>query len=221
MSFLLLRNGLENDDYSEEYLLDSGRAGPPASIDSFLVSEILKSDYMIDDLMELCEFEPDQKWRLVYQASRDGYGADDFHAHCDGIGQTLTVIQSTTGNIFGGYTEAEWDESGCYKRDPCAFMFSLTNQDDEPVKMNLIQEKSAKTAIWCGPKCGPTFGSNDLDIADEPSVNNCRSILGCVYRHPKYSNGSYKSKTFLAGEFHFQVSEIEVYEKLNTYRMPS
>ena len=44
---------------------------------------------------------------LLYRASRDGWGASNFHSCCDNKGPTLTVIKS--GNyIFGGYTEHEW-----------------------------------------------------------------------------------------------------------------
>ena len=44
---------------------------------------------------------------LLYRASRDGWGASNFHSCCDNKGPTVTVIKS--GNcIFGGYTEHEW-----------------------------------------------------------------------------------------------------------------
>ena len=45
--------------------------------------------------------------KLLYRASRDGWGASNFHSFCDNKGPTVTVIKS--GNyIFGGYTEHEW-----------------------------------------------------------------------------------------------------------------
>ena len=44
---------------------------------------------------------------LLYRASRDGWGASNFHSCCDNKGPTVTVVKS--GNyIFGGYTEHEW-----------------------------------------------------------------------------------------------------------------
>ena len=45
---------------------------------------------------------------LLYRASRNGWGASNFHSCCDNKGPTVTVVKS--GNyIFGGYTEQHWD----------------------------------------------------------------------------------------------------------------
>ena len=51
-----------------------------------------------------CEY----RWKLLYRASRDGYSCESFHSHCDNKGPTLVVIRSTKGNIFGGYSDADW-----------------------------------------------------------------------------------------------------------------
>ncbi len=48
------------------------------------------------------------RWKLLYRASRDGYSCESFHSHCDNKGPTLVVIRSTKGNIFGGYSDADW-----------------------------------------------------------------------------------------------------------------
>jgi hypothetical protein len=50
----------------------------------------------------------DQRWKLKYRASRDGFDASDFHSHCDVIANTLTIIEVKSGNVFGGFTEQEW-----------------------------------------------------------------------------------------------------------------
>ena len=49
---------------------------------------------------------------LLYRASRDGWGAANFHSCCDNKGPTVTVIKSRN-YIFGGYTEENWDYR-CY-----------------------------------------------------------------------------------------------------------
>ena len=47
-------------------------------------------------------------YALIYRASRDGWGAANFHLRCDGKGPTVTVVKC--GNyIFGGYTELNWE----------------------------------------------------------------------------------------------------------------
>jgi hypothetical protein len=41
---------------------------------------------------------------LLWRGSRDGFRAGDCHGRCDGHAPTLTLIQDTEGNIFGGFT---------------------------------------------------------------------------------------------------------------------
>ncbi len=86
-------------------------------------------------LVELCGFPKDQSWQLKYKASIDGFKASDFHTKCDGIANTLTVIKSENGNVFGGYTEKEWHSKGEYVTDPSALIFSLVNKDEKPFKV--------------------------------------------------------------------------------------
>jgi len=49
---------------------------------------------------------------LIYSASRDGFEADQFHSKCDKNPNTFIIIQSTNGNLFGGYTEQSWSGNG-------------------------------------------------------------------------------------------------------------
>jgi hypothetical protein len=46
---------------------------------------------------------------LLWRGSRDRCYASDFHRHCDGHANTLTVMLDTKGNIFGGFTPVEWE----------------------------------------------------------------------------------------------------------------
>jgi hypothetical protein len=48
-----------------------------------LKSELLKSEQQYLELIQLCEFSPNDKLSLLYRAARDGFGSDDFHAKCD------------------------------------------------------------------------------------------------------------------------------------------
>ena len=81
----------------------------------FKDSVILSSDQgqtLINWLMETRAFTNTNE-ELLYRASRDGWGASNFHSCCDNKGPTVTVVKS--GNyIFGGYTEETWD-CRCYK----------------------------------------------------------------------------------------------------------
>ena len=47
------------------------------------------------------------KWNLCYRASRDGWGAQDFHRFCDNKGPTVVLIK-VNNYIFGGFTDQNW-----------------------------------------------------------------------------------------------------------------
>jgi hypothetical protein len=63
----------------------------------------------------------------LYKASDPGVGfsAAKFHSLCDNKGPTLTLIQTTAGHIFGGFTNLSWDSSGSYKNETDSFIFSV------------------------------------------------------------------------------------------------
>lgn len=165
------------------------------------------------DLFELLGYTVAERFNLLYKASVDGFEAENFHKYCDNVPNTLTIVKTSNGCIFGGFTTAVWDKSKQYKVDENAFIFSLCNQHNRPVKMKISPERE-HTAIYCS--CGPTFGSGqDLYIADCANANtNSFSNLGYSYKHPKYEYQSVEAKKFLAGEHNFQVEEIEVFQKL-------
>ena len=155
-------------------------------------------------------FPLNNSWTLIYQASKDGFSSNEFHSMCDGFLATLTVIKSENSNIFGGYTEADWSGSGEYKYDSKAFLFSLVNAYNTPVKMNI---SNPSYAIYSNPSYGPTFGYNqDLYIPDQSNSNNGYSNLGYSYKIPNFlTYGTEKAQSFLAGSYNFLTTEIEVY----------
>jgi hypothetical protein len=42
-----------------------------------------------------------KRWRLLWRDSRDSFRATEFHRHCDGRVNTLTIIRDTNGSVFG------------------------------------------------------------------------------------------------------------------------
>jgi hypothetical protein len=147
---------------------------------------------------------------LLYRGSRDGFGAADFHAKCDDKGATVTIVKSTEGYIFGGYSDQSW-EGKDYKRKSscCAFLFSIVNPAGlAPMKLHLTGTLNGE-AVYFDSHRGPVFGSGyDLAICDNcNTVKNSFSNLGGSYTLPP---GQF-SRTFLAGSFPFLVAEIEVF----------
>jgi len=150
--------------------------------------------------------------KLLYRASRDGWQAAVFHRLCDDKGPTVTIVKtSSNGRIFGGYTSASWaaSDSGGYKYDPEAFLFSLVNgiQLQRPVKLEM--RRGNRCSIYCVAGYGPTFGmGHDLYVSDSANSSGSNSSgLNYSYVAPT----GHHFETFLAGAKRFIASEVEVY----------
>jgi hypothetical protein len=94
-------------------------------------------------LLKLYEFSTKDKWSLLYRGSRDGFEPNEFHSRCDGKSPTLTIYKAKESSyIFGGYTTGVWHQLDEFISDSNAFLFSLTNKDNEPCKMNIDPNQS-------------------------------------------------------------------------------
>ena len=168
-------------------------------------SAIINFKEMIE-LEKLCGLKIIGK-RLLYRASVDGYASTDFHRKCDNTPNTLTVIKSEHGHVFGGFTPLTWDGSG-NKTDAKTFLFSLINKEAKPEKM-VKNTSVAKRSIYCGSRYGPVFGTgNDIIIGSKYNeANTCNSNPSETFI---YSN--VKSNDLFAGSEYFKVIDMEVYQ---------
>jgi hypothetical protein len=180
-----------------------------------LKSKIVSDLELETELLRVCEFSSStsDKWQLLYRASDHGYEARDFHAKCDDKINTLTIIKTTDGYIFGGFTVRTWESEEEYKLDWQAFIFSLRNGFNKPIKLK-IHKPFEKAAIVCSSLFGPAFGS-DIFISNnsKSEESNCLNF-GDSYPHPRFECGSHEASSFLAGSPYFLVDDIEVYQKL-------
>jgi hypothetical protein len=156
----------------------------------------------------LKDFET-KTWQLLYRGTRDGFAASTFHAKCDEQSNTLTIILTTAGYVFGGFTPIAWDSSSSYKPDDTgkSFLFSLTNPRNSEPKIFPISR--ASHSICCSASCGPRFGSGyDIYVADRCNENtNSYTNVGHSYKN---DTGIANDQIF-TGERGFQVKEIEVF----------
>jgi len=155
-----------------------------------------------------------KQWKLQYRATRDGFSAQNFHAKCDKTANTLTIIKSTNGNIFGGFTEKAWNSSPQWNVDPKAFIFSLVNMENKPFKVVCT---NASRAIVADSHYGPTFGGGfDIYISSDSNLNQTSySNFGQTYKHADYQFSTERAKSILAGSHNFQTLEIEVFVRIN------
>jgi hypothetical protein len=141
------------------------------------------------------------KYSLLYRASRDGDSAEMFHKLCDEKGPTITLIETTKGFKFGGFTEVDWKSP----RDPLylwgknIFIFSLDLQKK-------YLPKGGQAEIYCRKNNGPSFGFGpDIRIED-----NCFSTNSSSFSPISFSDMEIMDE-FNGGEKWFLVKDIEVY----------
>lgn len=148
------------------------------------------------------------KVRHLYRASEDGFQASVFHQKCDNIPNTLTVIKSQNGFVFGGFTTKTWD-GRWFKKDDDAFLFSLINEENKPEKFNVDFCESAY-AICCAANFGPVFGAAHTICIYDDSNQNSFNFTHLGENNTYVTKG--KSDDYLAGSRNFVVKDIEVYQ---------
>ena len=204
-----------------------------------IASKIISNFSMRNGLVKLCKLEG-KEFKLIYQASRDGFRASDFHAKCDDQQRTLTIIRTTNGFVFGAYTAVAWGSkvADCYKADPNAFIFSLINAIRQPqlipirsapkdkkrihdtsVPANSYRYSSSSpgdfNAICCYSAYGPTFGGgHDIHISNNSNAATSESYsnLGHSFNFTQSAYYTKEAQSFLAGSHKFQTAEIEVFQ---------
>jgi hypothetical protein len=168
-------------------------------------------------LFRICKLRA-QKWSLIYKATRDGFHASSFHNACATAGTTITLVKTSLNFIFGGCTLASWDflKGSVYRDDPNAFIFSLANRLNRPVRINV---SDSKKAIKVKHDYGPVFGDDDFALFSpsgtfyvSDSDNTCFSTLGKSYKVSADILKDIKPEEFLAGEMFFKPVEVEVFE---------
>jgi hypothetical protein len=105
--------------------------------------------------------------RLLYRGSRDSFGSRNFHTKCDGIGSTLTLIETSRHNIFGGYTPCVWSSTGGDVMDASGRTFLFTLKNPHNVSARKFTYVKGKKAIFCHSGDGPSFGGGvDIRVLD-------------------------------------------------------
>jgi hypothetical protein len=120
----------------------------------------------------LNEFEGKQ-WRLLYRGTIDGFSSSTFHNKCDGQSNTMTIITTMKGFIFGGFTPITWDSSNSFKADNTqrSFLFTSKNPRNIPARKFALSNSSA--AIYCNGSYRSIFkGRHDISVANDCNANN-------------------------------------------------
>ena len=180
------------------------------SIDSKIINDINEFNFIIKRLKRI-NFNEDinennvkkkytLEFKLLYRASRDGDEAKNFHLKCDNYRNTLVIIETKKGLIFGGFTSQTWDGDGVDKKDKNAFCFSLD-------KKKIYNSIKGKNAIYACPDFGPAFENCIFEIKDK-----CFTYGGlCSDDSGKYFDNHEIECEINNGEEQFDVEDIEVF----------
>ena len=98
----------------------------------------------------------------LFDSDIHGDSADVFHNNCDYKFNTISLVETTSGHRFGGYTSECFESPNEYfdKKDNLSFVFSLDRQKT----FDVIK---GKYAISCDKKYGPYFRDDHICIVDD------------------------------------------------------
>lgn len=107
------------------------------------------------------------EWEEVYRATTHGFGAGDFHTHCDGHARLLVLVRTREGGwLFGGFTAVGFSRRPTrdgygHIDDPAVFLYSLTNSLGHPER---LKSRLPRGNLYYSPCLSARFGTSDLVI---------------------------------------------------------
>ena len=187
-------------------------------------SSILTSQE-VAKVYELGGYTKSRQFELLYRATRDGFGAAAFHSKCDNHANTLTVVKSSLGFVFGGFTSQLWNNCTCYRSDAAAYLLNLRRSVpgfNVATDARRFDVTATGSAILAYNVHGPLFGGGyDFYISGMSNMNAASfSRFGYSYQLPSgYTFMTIEASSYLAGcsafaddACYFSTSEIEVFK---------
>ena len=69
------------------------------------------------------------KLKMLFSTDESGWrNVSAFHSSCDDKGPTISLIRSSDGSSYGGYTSVSWVSYSVFRHDSQAFLFRLSPQ---------------------------------------------------------------------------------------------
>jgi hypothetical protein len=139
-------------------------------------------------------------YTLIYKATRDGDKSEIFHTMCDSYQNTVVLIKTSKGRIFGGFTHEKWEGEDINKIDNRAFLFSVDRQKVYTVQKN-------EEAIGCYKLNGPDFCGWQIVVHD-----NFLSNKQCYTGEKGVNFNTDEDYELNGGEKYFGIDELEVFQ---------
>ena len=157
------------------------------------------------------------EWKLLYRGSRDGYKMKGCHQRCYSRSNVVLIVESTQGNVFGGFTQVGWDmnaKTDEYRSDPNAFLFLIRSKShDHKHEIFKIKDDCHDEALfhfkplaeWGGLFAFGRYG-HDLGISQDCNLKrnsaSCFCSFDCLNSH------------VLNGKRKIRVKDMELFELL-------
>ena len=165
-----------------------------------LIGDIIKNEEQYNLICDYIDKKKDFKFELLYKGTLDGDTYDIFHKKCDNQGPTISIIESTDGQVFGGYASKSWDiNSKSDISDPDSFLFNINIKKKYCVSNNKGLYKSDGYICDFG---GSNFHELWLD-------SNYFSKSGWCDNGNGYN---FKNYELSGGKSNYKVKECEVYK---------
>ena len=162
-------------------------------------SKIIGNDYeKVKSIKNWINPYKNLKFELLFRKSRDGSSCKTFHKYCDDKGPTLTLVETTKGYKFGGYTPFSFKNysENSPKNDNETFIFSLNLMK----KFKKIRDESL---VFFDSDFGPCFGKGGSDFYLEGDLNSGYTLNRSFLINSELTNGE-------SGDF--RVKELEIYK---------
>ena len=176
--------------------------------DSQILKETKREKEFLNKIFEWTNYN---RMEFIYRGSRDGMTSNNFHNKCDNKNPTIVLYKNIKDSVFGGFTSLAWANSGNYRPDPQAFIFTLINiHNSEPTK---FQAKNENEGVYHSSGYGPTFGEGcDIYINSDFLNSDSSTDFPC-----RYIDCLGKGKSIFTGDFDnsttkYRLKEIEVFQ---------
>ena len=137
----------------------------------------------------------------LFDSSSNGDSAFTFHNLCDYKKNTISLVETTSGHRFGGYTSECFESPNLYfdKKDNLSFVFSLD-------KMRIYDVIKGKYAISCDKKYGPYFRDDQICVVDEFFSNESGT---CIKGKGFNTTKNYELNF---GKKYFKIKRLQVFQ---------
>ncbi|XP_042357045.1 interferon-induced protein 44-like [Plectropomus leopardus] len=129
---------------------------------------VIKSSLSKNQQRKLLSLLGHVRLHLLYKASVHGFSGAAFHRRCDEQGPTVIVAYNAASFVFGAYTSKDYTQSGDNVYDEGAFLYSIREWINWPLKVTSIRGQPAFT----DDATGPNYGDLVFLHEDKPQIQS-------------------------------------------------